>query len=247
MSSSNYCFLTCMQIFQGSCQVVWYSHLFNNFPQFVVIHTVKVFGIVNKAVEVFFGTLAFLMIQWMLVIWSLVSLPFLKPAWTSGSSRFMYCWSLAWRILSITLLACEMSAIVWKFEHSLALLFFGIGMITDFFQSCGHCWVFQFCWHIECSTFTASSLSLILGNCSHTLESPGLSLKHRFWFIRSRMNLRFFNSHRLQVMLLLPILLTTPWQARSEIVGTKHLRYCLPHQKIQKTLTLSALLQSYWL
>ena len=37
----------------------------------------------------------------MLVIWSLVPLPFLKPAWTSGSSWFMYCWSLAWRILSI--------------------------------------------------------------------------------------------------------------------------------------------------
>ena len=38
---------------------------------------------------------------------SLVSLPFLKPAWTSGSSRFTYCWSLAWRILSIALLACQ--------------------------------------------------------------------------------------------------------------------------------------------
>ena len=44
------------------------------------------------------------MIQWMLAIWSLVPLPFLNPAWTSGSSRFMYYWSLAWRILSITLL-----------------------------------------------------------------------------------------------------------------------------------------------
>ena len=44
---------------------------------------------------------------------SLVPLPFLKPAWTSGSSWFTYCRSLAWRILSITLLACEMSAIVW--------------------------------------------------------------------------------------------------------------------------------------
>ena len=41
--------------------------------------------------------------------------------------------------LSITLLACEMSAIVWQFKHSLALLFFGIGMKTDLFQSCGHC------------------------------------------------------------------------------------------------------------
>ena len=42
------------------------------------------------------------------------------------------------RILSITLLACEMSAIVWQFEHYLALPFFGIGMKTDVFQSCGH-------------------------------------------------------------------------------------------------------------
>ena len=54
------------------------------------------------------------MLQRLLAIWSLVPLPFLKPAWTSGSSRFTYCWSLAWRILSITLLACEMSAIVRK-------------------------------------------------------------------------------------------------------------------------------------
>ena len=45
------------------------------------------------------------MIQQMIAIFSLVLLPFLKPAWTSGSSRFTYCWSLAWRILSITLLA----------------------------------------------------------------------------------------------------------------------------------------------
>ena len=97
------------------------------------------------------------MIQWMLAIWSLVPLPFLKPAWTSGSSQFTYYRSLAWRILSITLLACEMSAIVQKFEHSLALPIFGIGMKTDLWQSCSHCCVFQICWHIECSTFTASS------------------------------------------------------------------------------------------
>ena len=48
----------------------------------------------------------------MLAIWSLVPLPFLNPAWTSGSSRFTYCWSLASRISSITLLVCEMSVIV---------------------------------------------------------------------------------------------------------------------------------------
>ena len=48
-SGSNCCFLTCIQISQEADQVVWYSHLFENFPQFVVIHTVKGFGIVNKA------------------------------------------------------------------------------------------------------------------------------------------------------------------------------------------------------
>ena len=49
MSSFNCCFLTCIQISQQAGQVVWYSHLFKNFPQFVMIHTVKVFGIANKA------------------------------------------------------------------------------------------------------------------------------------------------------------------------------------------------------
>ena len=54
MSSSNSCFLTCIQVSQEAGQVVWYSHLFQNFPQFFVIHTVKGFGIVNKAeVDVF--------------------------------------------------------------------------------------------------------------------------------------------------------------------------------------------------
>ena len=51
------------------------------------------------------------MIQRMLAIWSLVPLSFLNPAWTAGSSQFTYCWSLARRILSITLIACEMNAI----------------------------------------------------------------------------------------------------------------------------------------
>ena len=46
------------------------------------------------------------------------------------------------------------------FLHSLALSFFGIGMKTDLFQSCGHCWVFQICGLIEWSTFTASSFRI---------------------------------------------------------------------------------------
>ena len=54
MSRSNCCFLTCIEISQEAGQVVWYSHIFQNFPQFVVIHTVKGFGVVNKAeIDVF--------------------------------------------------------------------------------------------------------------------------------------------------------------------------------------------------
>ena len=54
MSSSNCCFLICIWVSQEAGQVVWYSHLFQNFPQFIVIHTVKGFGLVNKAeIEVF--------------------------------------------------------------------------------------------------------------------------------------------------------------------------------------------------
>ena len=60
MSGSNCCFLTCIQISQNAGQAVWYSHHFKNFPQFVVILTVKGFGIVNKAeVEVFLGSCFF--------------------------------------------------------------------------------------------------------------------------------------------------------------------------------------------
>ena len=81
MSSSNCFFLTCIQISQEASQVVWYSHLVKNFPHFVVIHTVKGFGIVNKAeVDVFLELYAFLTIQGMLATWSLVPLPFLNPA-----------------------------------------------------------------------------------------------------------------------------------------------------------------------
>ena len=94
--------------------MVWYSHLFQNFPQCVVIHTVKGFGIVNKAeIDVFLELSCF----------------FHDPAdvgnLISGSSAFsktsLNIWKFTIHILlkpglqylSIALLACEMSAIVW--------------------------------------------------------------------------------------------------------------------------------------
>ena len=60
MSGSNCSFLTCIQTPQEAGKVVWYSHLFKNFPEFVVIHTVKGFGIVSKAeVDVFLKLFCF--------------------------------------------------------------------------------------------------------------------------------------------------------------------------------------------
>ena len=54
-ASFNCCFLTCIQISQEADQVAWYSNFFQNFTQFVVVHTVKVFDIVNNAeIDVFF-------------------------------------------------------------------------------------------------------------------------------------------------------------------------------------------------
>ena len=93
--------------------MVWYSHLLKNFPQFIVVHTVKGFGIVNKAeIDVF--------LELSCIFYDPVDVGNL----ISGSSAFSktslnirnftvhVLLKLGFRILSITLLACEMSAIV---------------------------------------------------------------------------------------------------------------------------------------
>ena len=107
--------------------------------QFVVVHTVKDFSVVNETEVHFFfqNSLAYSMIQQMLAIWSLVPLPFLNPACTSEGSQFTYCWSQSWRILSITLLACEMSVVVWQFEH-----FFGTAFLWNWNEN----WPFPVLW-----------------------------------------------------------------------------------------------------
>ena len=110
MSSSNCCFLTCIQVSQEAGKVVWYFHVFKNFPQFVVIYTIKGFSIVNEAeVDVFLEFSCF----------------FYNPAnagnLNSGSSAFskssLYIWKFSVHILlkpslSITLLVREMSAAI---------------------------------------------------------------------------------------------------------------------------------------
>ena len=108
MSSSNCCLLTCVQISQEAGQVVWYSHLLKNFPQFIVIHTVKGFGIVNKAevdvslkLSCFFddpvdagklisGSSAFSKTS--LNIWKFMVHVFLKP----GLENFRYYFAIVW-------------------------------------------------------------------------------------------------------------------------------------------------------
>ena len=171
MSGSNCCVLTCIQISQEAGKLVWYSHLLKNFPQFAVTHRVKGLGIVNEAeVNVFLelscffddpmnvgnlisGSSAFSKSS--LNIWKFSIHILLKPGLENFEHYFPSMWD-----------ECN-CVVVWTL---LALPFFGIGMKIDLFQSCGHCWVFQICWYIECSTFTASSFRI--WNSSAGIPSP---------------------------------------------------------------------------
>ena len=106
MSNSNCCFLTCIQVSQKTSKVVWYSDLTENFPQFFLIHRLSS----TQWSRYFSGTP--LLSPWsnesnQWAIWSLVPLLLWNSASTSVSSQFMYCRTLAWRILNITLLACD--------------------------------------------------------------------------------------------------------------------------------------------
>ena len=104
----------------------------------------------------------------------------------SGSSAFSKSWLNIWKFMVHILFKpcldnfeCYIAsmwdkcncAVVWTF---LALLSFGIRIKTDLFQSCGHCWVFQICWHIECSTFIASIFRIWNGYTGS--PSPPLAL-----------------------------------------------------------------------
>ena len=172
MSGANCCFFTCTQIFQEAGKVAWHSHLFKNFPQFVLICTVKGFGVINNAeanvfleLSCFFDDTA--------DVGNLIS----------GSSAFSKTCLNIWKFMVHVLLKPALE----NFEHYFAsvwdkcnceVVWFGIALLWDwnenFFQSCGHCWVFQICWHIECSTFTASSFKN--WNRSTGIPSPLLAL-----------------------------------------------------------------------
>ena len=122
MSSSNCCFLTCIQISQEAGQVVWYSYLLKNFPLLVVIYTVKGFSIVSKTeVDVFMVFSCFFD--------DTVDVGKLISASSAFSKSSLYIWKFSvhvllesnLRILNITFLASKMSKILRQFEHSLTL------------------------------------------------------------------------------------------------------------------------------
>ena len=136
MSSSNYLFLTCIQISQEAGQVVWYSHLFQNFPQFVMIHTVKGFGIVTKSeIDLFLELSCFFdnptdvynltscssaFSKSSLNIWKFTAHLLLKP----GLENFEYYFASVWDECNCVL--------VWTF--------FGIAFLCDWNES----WPFPF-------------------------------------------------------------------------------------------------------
>ena len=138
MSGSNCCFLTCMQVSQEAVQVIWYSHLFKNFAQFVLIHTIKGFGLVNKAeVDVFLELSCF----------------FHEPTdvgnLSSGSSAFSESSLNIWDFSVHALLKCCLE----NFEHyfpnvwgecicAVVWAFFGISFLWDWNEN----WPFPVLW-----------------------------------------------------------------------------------------------------
>ena len=136
MSGSNCCFLTCIQVSQEAGQVVWYSHLLRNFPQFVVIHTVKGFGLVNKA-DLFLELSCF----------------FYDPTdvgnLISGSSAFSKSSLNIWKFMVHVLLKPSLEnfehyfAIVWDECNCVVVwIFFGIAFPWDWNES----WPFPVLW-----------------------------------------------------------------------------------------------------
>ena len=92
LSDSNCCFLTCIQVSQETGEVVWYSHLLKNFPQFIVIHTVKGFSVVSEAkIDVFLEFCCFLYDP--INVGNLIfgSSTFSKSSGYIWSSPFTYC------------------------------------------------------------------------------------------------------------------------------------------------------------
>ena len=138
MSSSNCCFLSCIQVSQETGKVVWYFHLFKNFPQFVQIHTVKGFSVVNEAeADVFLESPCF--------FYDPTDIGNLISASSAFSKPSLYIWKSSVHVL--------LKPSLKDFEHYLASMwneyncaviwrFFGIVFLWDWNES----WSFPVLW-----------------------------------------------------------------------------------------------------
>ena len=160
-SSSNCCFSTCIQISQEAGSVFWYLHLLKNFWEFLVIHTVRGFCIVNKAeIDVFLELSCFFLdpedvgnlisgsadySEYSLIIWKSMVHVLFKPGLENFDCYFANMWD-----------ECS-CVLVWTF--------FGIALLWDWNEiwSFPVLWPllrFPICWHIECSTLITSSFRI---------------------------------------------------------------------------------------
>ena len=108
-------------------KMVWYSHLFKNFPQFVVIHAVKNFSLVNETeADIFWKSFAFSMVQQMFAVWSLVPLPLLKLR--------LYIWKFLVHVLlkpSLKDFECNHASMWNECNYIAVWRFFGIALLWD--------------------------------------------------------------------------------------------------------------------
>ena len=152
MSSSNCCFLSCVQISQEAAKAAWYSHLFKDFPQFVVIHTVKGFGVVNKTkVDVFLEVSCFFYHPGDVGNLVSSSSAFSKGSFTSGSLNAFSILNI-WFSVHMLLKPC-----LQNFEHYIASVwdecncavvwaFFGIAFLWEWNEN----WSLPVLWPLLC-------------------------------------------------------------------------------------------------
>ena len=141
VSDSNCCILSYIKTFQETGKMIWYSHFLKKFPQFVVVHTVKGFSIVSEADgNIFWDSLSFSMIQWILTIWSLVP------------QTSLYTWKFSVHVLlKLSLKNIEYYlASKWD-EHNgmIGWTFFGIAFLLDWNEN----WPFPALWRLMFSKF----------------------------------------------------------------------------------------------
>ena len=171
MFSSNCCFLTCIQISQEADQVFLYSQLFKNFSQFIVIHSVKGLGIVNKTeIDVFLELSCFFNDPTDVGNLISSSSALSKFSLNIRSSWFMYCWSL------VETLGHYFASVWDECNGAVVWTFFGIAFLWDWNEN----WPFPVDGETVETVRNFISLGSKItadGDCSHEIKVISLQLK----------------------------------------------------------------------